>query len=327
MCSNSFLITSSYRGENKSSVWLLDINKDSLILKKELELKNPINPLKDYAAWGIVTYKEGYYISHAHGITVLDKEFNVVNSYYDREKLRDCHSITIINDRIYVANTAVDTVEVFDMGLNHKKSIILKDLPGLNRIPTISKDYKGVISDCFHVNHVSVNDGNIYFTLSFISRKKISLSKKIPFLFFQRETTPGCVYNYTKSEFFIKNIKGAHDGVWSNGEFVLNQTYNMSLDRFSKNGKHLSSFMCKDAAIYRGLLITDEYVIVGATKVNKSRSNAGDIYTEMCQNRHGVFEKESKICVYNKNMQLIKKYSLPNISGQSPEIFSISQYL
>lgn len=322
---NKFLITTSYRGLNKTIIWLLDLNEDSLVPKKQLKIydNNFLPIVKDHAVWGLSYFNGDYYVSEANGISVLNKNFERVKRFQDTERLRDCHDIRIIDGNIYIANTLCDSVEIFDIELVHKKTITLKKLPVLKNIKTLSKKHVTSISDCFHINNITDNDSQIFFTLSFISKKAKTLIKKPPFFKYNRETTPGCVYNYSEKKIFIKNISGAHDGEWVNGEFWVSHTYDMSVGIYSCEGKKLSYNSFSDSAIYRGLAITDEHVVVGATKVCGERTGARGTYSSIANERGGKVNKNSMIYVYDRKWKLIRKYILPDNMGKSPEIFKI----
>lgn len=322
-----FLITTSYRGKNRTIIWELQVNEQGLSLNKKKCLQiydnNFLPIVYDHAAWGISQIENNYILAEANGIRITDENFDELKRYQNEKILRDLHDLNYINGNIYVANTLSDKIEIFSNDLIHKQTISLLSLPGLKNKHTISKRNPTTISNSFHINFIYYHNNKIYVTLSFVNKKKY-LSKKFPFLKPTGRQSPGLIYNLSDKNVFISNLKGAHDGVWFNNQLWVHQTHNMSLDIFNSNGKLVQSHLYNDPGIYRGLAISERNIIVGKTKFDFQRSKASKIYSKLIKKRNGTYRENSQILILNKqDFNIKKEINLPDYDNISPEIYKI----
>lgn len=330
---NTYLVTTTYRKKTRSVIWIITEEdnkfevKEGVIYTKE---DNPYIPsISDWwVGWGAANYNEKLYLSECNGIRIVDNQFNTLKRYHNKDLLYDVHDLNIIQDKIYVANTGCDRVEIFDLDLNHLETIDLHNLSKLCNIKTKSKDKESALYDSFHINFIEEHKGDIYLTFSFIYEKygNFKINMKFPFFQISPKQSPGAIYNLSKRTFFAKNLKGVHDGVWVKNSVWVTHTHNMSIDVFKEDGNLKNQKLFENLAVYRGLVVTDKYIITGATRVDYSRTAAQRVYKPLFEERKGKIYEKSKIIVLNReNFDEIYSIDLPDHDGVSPEIFKIIQ--
>jgi len=121
---------------------------------------------RDRGLRGISFYKGSIYIASSGEILVLNKEFQVIDRFRCGY-MRMCHEIDICGDKLYITSTTFDSILVYD--LLEKSFVCGYRIDYENKFPRVrvfdpNREGGPSCSNLFHINNVSVADGEILFS-------------------------------------------------------------------------------------------------------------------------------------------------------------------
>ena len=223
-------------------------------------------------------------------------DFVIVDIIEDK-RFNDLHEITLHKNRLYVANTGFESVDIIDLATKNIERI---DLLGEN-IRKYRPEYQQDQDSKPHLHHISsiTIDDEENIILGMVRQQRI--------------------LNLTKWEWIgSKHSSPVHDVEFIDGKIWFTTVGGLISN--SEENWNLADYQ-SEIGWTRGLAVTDEGMYVGTTAIRESNHDYYRIITDSTTERTGA-----KICfISNKNQDL--NNGIPLQKMENRKIFSIRNFL
>lgn len=345
-----YLVSTNYRTTGKSVIWMLDMKhlklepfrEDQYYESAQEERRERSSTSKDYIYFGMDMYRRKVYCVGGNVLTILGSKGELLKRKQVK-RLRDAHDLRVLDGLVYCTNTGRDSVEVFSPGLEHKKTIDLKDLHCFRNERLLPKNENS--PDSLHANFLSVKDRQIFVTHSFTSKRDIvhtiilglrriaraaglSFSRNAGIILAARSgkvLKAGGVITLSGSR-ILRSIHGAHDGRFFDGHFYINSSHNIETLIYDQDFHFVRSIEYNLGALLRGLCPVDRgTLLIGATRIDPNRT-ASSIYRRVLRARgtDSTMENTSSVKVVDMRRGKIREsLEFDKFKGVSPEVYQI----
>lgn len=337
-----FLISTSYRTTGQSAIWRFDIDSGQLDLFRKDQYYKPGQRRKDFVYFGMVVAGSWLYCAGGTVLTILDMQGSLVERR-ELDFLHDVHDLNLIGGQLFCTNTGRDRIEVFDLDLDHNRTINLGDLPPFRRKRLAEKSAHS--PDSLHANFVSSRDNRVFVTHSYTCERDrdraiaLTLRQKITHLFGHSQArNQGIALDWRAGKLLssggvvaldgervVDGLYGAHDGVFFRDKFYANATHNIETWIFDSAFKPLKTIEYSDGMLIRGLCpVDDTTLLLGATRVDPGRT-ASSVYRSVMRTRgNDRFDDFSSVKIVDvETGKIVETLRFEPFQGVHPEVHKI----